>query len=95
MEVGVSLSHLNLLLLTASDSSPIRSHDREYASPSVADPLGVISSISVGAVYIIRKSYYITIIIALIIVTHIETADTIENPATSYSLTGVLAIARW
>ena len=51
MDAGVSLSHLNLLLLTASDSSPIRSHDREYACPSLAaGPLGVIASVNVGAV---------------------------------------------
>ena len=51
MDTGVSLSHLKVLLVTASDSSPIRSHDREYACPSlVAGPLRVIASVSDGAV---------------------------------------------
>ena len=49
---GVSLSHLNLLSTsaTSSDSSPIRSHVREYVCPSVGDPLGVMTSVSGGTI---------------------------------------------
>ena len=51
-KVGVSLSHLNLLSTsgTSSDSSPIRPHVREYVCPSIGDPLGVMTSVSGGAV---------------------------------------------
>ena len=51
--VGVSLSHLNLLSTsgTSSDSSPARLHVREYACPSIGDSLGVMTSDSGGAVY--------------------------------------------
>ena len=49
--VGVSLSHLKLDAVTSSDSSPTRSHVREYVCPSIGDPLGVM--ISGGTVAII------------------------------------------
>ena len=49
--VGVSLSHLIVDVATSSDSSPIRSHVREYVCASVGDPLGVMTSVSGGAVY--------------------------------------------
>ena len=50
---GVSLSHLNLLSTSAtfSDSTPARLHVREYVCPSIGDPLGVMTSVSGGAVY--------------------------------------------
>ena len=50
--VGVSLSHLNLLSTsaTSSDSSPKRSHVSEYVCPSIGDPLGVMTSVSGGAI---------------------------------------------
>ena len=53
--VGVSLSHLNLLpiLGTSRDSSPIKSHVREYASPSIGCPVGVIASVNGGAVCVV------------------------------------------
>ena len=46
--VGVSLSHLILDVLTSSDSSPIKSHVREYVCPSIGDPSGVMTSVSGG-----------------------------------------------
>ena len=51
---GVSLSHLNVLLIsvTSSSSSPIRSHVREYVCPSIGDPLGVMTSVSGGTISI-------------------------------------------
>ena len=53
MDVGVTLSHLKVLLVTASDSSPVRLHDSEYPCPSLAaGPLWVIASVSVGAVMV-------------------------------------------
>ena len=48
--VGVSLSHLILDAVTSSDSSPIKSHVREYVCPSIGDPLGVMTSVSGGTV---------------------------------------------
>ena len=48
--VGIILSHLILAAVTASDSSPIRSHVRENVSPSLGGPLGVMTSVSGGAV---------------------------------------------
>ena len=48
--VGVSLSHLILDVVTSSDSSPMRSHVKEYVCPSIGDPLGVMPSVSGGTV---------------------------------------------
>ena len=37
-----------LVAVTSSNSSPIRSHVREYVSPSIGGPLGVMTSVSGG-----------------------------------------------
>ena len=50
--MGVSLSHLNLLLVTFSNSSPARSQVREYVCPSIGDPVGVMSSVKGGTIKI-------------------------------------------
>ena len=47
--MGVILSHLILVAVTSSDSSPIRSHVREYVCPSISDPLDVMIRVSGGA----------------------------------------------
>ena len=50
MKLGVSLSHLILVADTASDSSPIRSHVREYVCPSLGGPLVEKTSVNGGAI---------------------------------------------
>ena len=57
-DVGVSLSHLILVAVTSSNSSPIRSHVREYVCPSIGDPLGVMTSVNGGAVYNLHNNVF-------------------------------------
>ena len=60
--VGVTLSHLILDAVTSSDSSPMRSHVREYVYPSIGDPLGVMTSVSGDAVLTITYTVCIKFI---------------------------------
>ena len=57
MKLGVSLSHLILVAVTASDSSPVRSHVREYVCPSLGGPLFVKTSVNGGAKF--EKQYLV------------------------------------
>ena len=53
IEPSSTLSHLNVCSVTASDSSPTTSHVSEYVCPSIGVPVGVMTSVSVGAVVLI------------------------------------------
>ena len=92
--VGVSLSHLNLLSVTFNNSPPARSHVREYVCPSIGDPVGVMSSVKGGTIMIIK----------CVTIKHQFTEKgtchgydktiTPDNSATPHCLTRILSIAR-
>ena len=56
--MGVSLSHLILLSVTSSDSSPIRLHVREYVCPSIENPFAAMTRVSGGAVFLMNEAVH-------------------------------------
>ena len=92
--VGVTLSHLILDAVTSSDSSPIRSHVREYVCPSKGGPLVVMTSVSGGAVLTITVCIIVYTYVSALLTSHTySNTITCDSVPTPHCLTHVLSIA--